>query len=150
MSAGDSHTIMKVRKSDPAADPSYPDAKDFVKKSGVLGVAMFGAGMMLGGCEEPRRTAGVPMRTGGVIAAPPAKEAEKPAPQPPKTSVKTGKGASSEEPRLGGKMRVEPKVDPPPRVPGDVMVEPRRDPPKPDGPPALGGVPSVVPPNPEH
>ncbi|MEI6176406.1 MAG: hypothetical protein WCS43_05910 [Verrucomicrobiota bacterium] len=141
---------MKVRKSDDAADPSYPDAKEFVKNRGVLGAAMVGAGMMLGGCEEPRRTTGVPMRTGGVIAAPSSKEVEKPVPRQPKIPVKSTDGTSGETPRLPGKVQAEPKVDPPPRLLGEVMVEPRPDPQKPDEFPVLGGVPPVAPPNQEH
>lgn len=155
---------MKVRKSDTVADPSYPDAKDFVKNRGVLGAAMVGAGMMLGGCTEPRRTTGVPMRTGGVVVAPSeeatrkpveksaakqiekptAMQVEKPAPRDPKTSEKNTEGP----PRLLGKMRAEP--EPPARLLGDVMVAPRFDPQNPDRPPVLGGVPPVVPPNLEH
>ncbi len=141
---------MKVRKSDTAANPSYPDAKDFVKNRGVLGAAMLGAGMMLGGCEEPRRTTGVPMRTGGVIAAPSEKEAEKPTPQPPKTSGKCSEETSGETPRLPGQVKAEPKVDPPARLLGEPMVVPNPDSPKPDSPRVPGGVPSVAPPNPEH
>ena len=141
---------MKVRKSDVAADPSYPDAREFVKNRGVLGAAMLGAGMMLGGCEEPRRTAGVPMRTGGVIAAPSSKEVEKPATRHPKTPEKRTDGASGEKPRLPGKVKAEPRIDPPARLLGDMMEVPRSDPPKSDIPPSPAGVPPVVPPNPEH
>lgn len=139
---------MKVRKSDIAADPSYPDAKEFVRNRGVLGAAMVGAGMMLGGCNEPRRTSGVPQRTGGVVAAPSAQEMEKPAPRIPKTPEKSSGGGSGEVPRLPGKVKAEP--EPPARLLGDVMVVPRSDPQKPDSPPMLGGVAPVVPTNSEH
>ncbi len=137
---------MKVRKADSAADPCYPDAKEYLRSCGVLSAAMVGAGMALVGCDQPRgRTGGVPLRTGGVIAAPTGGAGEKPATCPPKTTGKSTQSTSSEKPRLPGKVAGDSKIDPPARLLGDVMVEPRPDPRKPETPPALGGVPPMVP-----
>lgn len=133
---------MKVSKADPAIVPNYPAAQEFLRKRNILGLAIVGAGMALTGCNESRDRG----RTTGIIACPKG--------EPPREASTTSTGTigngggklPEEPPRLPGKVATDPKVDPPARLLGDVMVEPRHDIPKTEPPPALGGVPPVMPP----
>jgi hypothetical protein len=126
---------MNVRKEDSPADPAYPDAKEFLKNRASLGVAIFGAGVALGGCADTGRTGGVPIRTGGVVAVPEG-SSEKWAGDP-----KTWKGADRN--RLDGVAVSGSKTEPSHPM-GKFKIEPKPDP------PPLPGSPPVVPSNPEH
>lgn len=98
---------MDVRKVESESEPNYPTAQAFVRSRCALGAALLGAGMTLSSCDQPRRTGGVPLAN------------------PAKQVLPSGAKTGGDEPRLGGKIRVEPKPEESVRLPGDVMVKPK-------------------------
>lgn len=109
---------MNVRKEDSPVDPSYPDAKEFMKHKAAISAAILGAGMAVGGCQPTPRL-------GGSIAVPPGGSKESWVEDP--SSWKGGEKPKVEKttehdvdvPRVPGKARIEP-----PRLPGAPPMNP--------------------------
>lgn len=115
---------MNVRKEDSPVEPSYPDAKEFLKYKTAIRAAILGAGMAVGGCagDDGNSLEG---RTGGVILVEPgsSKDGGIGDPSTWKGADKNGKVEQShqndEVPRLPGKAPIEPQ-----RLPGSAPMNP--------------------------
>lgn len=122
---------MDVRQAQAAADPGYPERKEFQQYRHLLGATVLGAGMVVSACTG--KTGGV-VRTSGVPPINPADS--RPATKP------QAKQAIEAPGHLAGRIQVEPsKLEPPARLAGDVMVMPKPDAPE-DKPAATPGVPA--------
>ncbi len=104
---------MNVRKVERAAEPGYPDAKEFRKQRHLWGLAVIGAGMAMSGCDG----------AGGGPPPPPPQRLGGVAPPPVRHTMVAGHadhGPVTVTPpvRTAGKIKVEPKEEKPPRLPG--------------------------------
>ena len=107
---------MKVRREENPVEPSYPDAREFLKNRAVLGAAIVGTGMMLGACGDSDRL-------GGVSLPGPSNAKREDWAGDPAAWPGGGKDRERTHVSLPGKPRIEPKQDTPP-LPG-VPPEPR-------------------------
>jgi len=115
---------MNVSKAERAAEPGYPDAREFRRSRHLLGVVVIGAGMAMNACAQ--RLPGEP---------PPP-----PPPPPPPSRVAGGISAVRQATVPADTERSKPPVSPPVRTMGKIKVEPKQDRPQ-----RLLGVPTPQP-----
>jgi hypothetical protein len=105
--------VMRVRRTEHAKEPGYPNRRQFLEYKTLAGVAVIGLSTVVGGCRpartvcEPVRTVGVPIRTSDVMVSNSNDVKRSSNAQPVAPSNTTA--VQPPEGRLGGEIMVVPK-----------------------------------------